>query len=266
MIYWNELLKEILNAKQVVIYGAGTMGKAVKKCLEEAPYYVRIKAFLVKSLEDNPDEIDGVPVMNLANASRYQDDLILVALHEKNIKGVLNLLSESGFRYVKPLSFDSDEWSDIRGNWFQYCGHGQQEDYINLNKLVSEKFRIYVVHSIADQVLEEAMEDRTFEIPIQVGAALTDKRIAMVTDNQGENISEKNKKYCELTALYWIWKNDHAKYVGLSHYRRRFDINEQMFEWIQKSDIDVILTVPVLNLKGLVGNTAMTILSLTGML
>lgn len=58
-------------------------------------------------------------------------------------------------------------------------------------------------------------------------AALTKTRIAPVTDHMGDNISEKNKKYCELTALYWIWKHDRAKYVGLSHYRRRFALSDQ---------------------------------------
>lgn len=39
-------------------------------------------------------------------------------------------------------------------------------------------------------------------------------------DNVSDNISEKNPTYCELTALYWGWKNIKAEYKGLCHYRR----------------------------------------------
>lgn len=58
-------------------------------------------------------------------------------------------------------------------------------------------------------------------IPLQVGAALHDD-LGYLKDNNGENISEKNPNYCELTGLYYIWKNESADIVGLSHYRRYF--------------------------------------------
>lgn len=41
-------------------------------------------------------------------------------------------------------------------------------------------------------------------------------------DDEGDNISSKNPRYCELTALYWLWKNDDATYKGIVHYRRHF--------------------------------------------
>lgn len=58
---------------------------------------------------------------------------------------------------------------------------------------------------------------------IQVGKSVDDKSINEIKDNTGDNISKKNSNYCELTAMYWIWKNDKkSDVVGITHYRRFF--------------------------------------------
>lgn len=63
-------------------------------------------------------------------------------------------------------------------------------------------------------------------IPIQVGAALATERFdGYLHDDEGENISDKNKSYCELTAQYWAWKNYDADYYGFFHYRRYLCFN-----------------------------------------
>ncbi len=58
-------------------------------------------------------------------------------------------------------------------------------------------------------------------MPLQVGAALHEP-LGYEADNTGENISAKNPNFCELTGLYWAWKNMSCDYIGLCHYRRYF--------------------------------------------
>jgi hypothetical protein len=60
-------------------------------------------------------------------------------------------------------------------------------------------------------------------MPIHAGKAISDVDLGFQGDDTGDNISAKNPNYCELTALYWAWKNlKDIDYIGLNHYRRYF--------------------------------------------
>ncbi len=106
------------------------------------------------------------------------------------------------------------------------------------------KFSIYMAKSHVDKALaEDCVSLHT--IPLQVGAALTEQRICGLQDNVGDNLSLRNRDYCELSALYWAWKNDReSDYIGLCHYRRRFVLTEKQFSFIEEHDLDAVYTVP----------------------
>lgn len=64
--------------------------------------------------------------------------------------------------------------------------------------------------------------------PVQVGASLRSGSIRhALRDDAGENISDLNPMYCELTTQYWAWKNVDAEYYGFCHYRRYFDFSPE---------------------------------------
>lgn len=107
------------------------------------------------------------------------------------------------------------------------------------------EFKMYVVtHKKFNYNLLTSYE------PIQVGKCNTNKVLPYISDDTGENISEKNNNYCELTAIYWIWKNvKKYKYVGICHYRRYFvyDLNSKLVDedyiskYLENEKYDIIL-------------------------
>ena len=84
--------------------------------------------------------------------------------------------------------------------------------------------RIYIAyHRPAPRIASPSL------IPIHVGRALArpvpPELAGMTGDDSGDSISAKNPAYCELTALWWAWKNGGAAgHVGLMHYRRLLDL------------------------------------------
>ena len=69
------------------------------------------------------------------------------------------------------------------------------------------------------------MPEDSVYLPLHVGCE-GKSDIGFAGDNTGENISRKNAGYCELTGLYWAWKNLDADVIGLAHYRRHFQSME----------------------------------------
>ena len=80
--------------------------------------------------------------------------------------------------------------------------------------------------------------------PIHVGKVNASVDLGFIGDDTGDNISNKNKGYCELTALYWAWKNMRdVDFIGLNHYRRFFDVKIRNAEDVKRilGNADIVL-------------------------
>ncbi len=76
-------------------------------------------------------------------------------------------------------------------------------------------------------------------VPLQVGRALKED-LGYIGDNLGDNISDKNPYYSELTGMYWAYKNDRDSDIkGLCHYRR-YLMNDDYRLWSEE-DLKEIL-------------------------
>ena len=84
--------------------------------------------------------------------------------------------------------------------------------------------KIFVCHTPGD---ENVLPQSSNFVHVLGGAALNNAVSRnLVRDDTGDNISAKNKSYCELTVQYWAWKNADADYYGFCHYRRYFCFNQ----------------------------------------
>ncbi|GHT81204.1 hypothetical protein FACS1894130_12890 [Spirochaetia bacterium] len=91
-------------------------------------------------------------------------------------------------------------------------------------------------------------------LPIQAGKAISGFNLKMQGDDTGNNISSKNQAFSEFTAWYWAWKNikilyPNIKYIGLSHYRRYFLMDQPFIEHT------LVHTSNMPNMEKALGNT-----------
>ena len=87
---------------------------------------------------------------------------------------------------------------------------------------MNNTLKIFAAHHFGRAVIDSALF-----FPVR-GGAVFDKSINrsyIQGDDTGDNISEKNYSYCELTVQYWAWKNAELDYYGFCHYRRYFSFN-----------------------------------------
>ena len=262
MYYARETVEKLKKDRQVVIFGAGLVAREVASCLRDKPYELQVDCFLVSERKENPEKLLGLSVISLKEAEGRipKDRMVVVAVMGKYLEEVCKNLHTYGYHHLLPMTFESDLWSLVQGNYYRERRLSQGREYrvleeeletVSFGKRAEEErektIHIYTAKCQVDRQLKEDLSRYSWEIPIQAGAALTKERICEVRDDQGENISHKNRQYCELTALYWIWKNDVSFYAGLGHYRRHFELDKKMLKRLACSDIDVVLTLPILN-------------------
>ena len=268
--------KYVIFGAQVIAIGAYT---AIKGLTGLAPVCFTVSGAsgaLRDGLYGNPAEIDGIEIRQLDDVSK--DTFIVVGVTELVQKDVVPMLEGMGYTDLfvltqheehllmsayydsigkfPSLSVTSDisrEYDDgiksIDIELARDSGDGNAVEEADSNYSEDEQVAreldlcIYEVLNHRDTALSQRPSVRSFEIPIQAGAALTDKRIADIPDDTGISISGKNKQYCEMTASYWVWKNTDHAWKGIEHYRRHLLVRPKLLR-AMNGDVDAILPLP----------------------
>lgn len=91
-----------------------------------------------------------------------------------------------------------------------------------------------MIYVITHKKFSDSFINRNQYLILHVGMNNDDKSYYL-RDDTGDNISGKNQHFCELTGLYWIWKNGCEKsddITGLVHYRRFLTTEKEDFLYV----------------------------------
>lgn len=243
---------------KILIYGAKSIALGTLRALKYLYPHHEYLGFLVTARSDNPHTLDGLKVwelqeiLDIYSVEERKSLHIVIATPEDKHQEIRGLLWEKGFENYS--SIDSYNESILMGRYYEVLF---QKPLLKSFRVGEHKPRIqvYSVNSCMDIKLTQEYETPKWMIPIQVGAGVVEIENCKVRDDSGENISYKNSNYCELTALYWIWKNRMVSgcsdsewdYYGLFHYRRLLDIKEEDLYRLVENDVDVILPFPTIH-------------------
>lgn len=241
---------------EIMIFGAKSIALGIYTAMQTLYPQYQIKGFLVTSSENNPLLLADLPVMEIAAYSKAltQEQLenthILIGTPEDIHPEIIRIIKKNGFTNYTCMT--SGKEAALMEAYFTRLGNFSSLHTLETGTDAPE-IRVFIIKSHRDHPLEKVCEFPDWIKPIQVGAALAEERVAEVTDDTGENISIKNRNYCEMTAFYWLWKNqlrnthDSIAYYGLYHYRRLLDISQEDLKRLTANSVDVVLPFPTLH-------------------
>ncbi len=237
----------------LIIYGAQGYALGAYEAYKTLYPNKPVKCFVVTEMGNNAPVLGGISVVDINTFSEGMSDdqknnvEFLIATPENVMEAIEGTLEEYGFKNHSRL--DSDKWAVLMKDY-----HAKKGQFVPLASLpvgsTMPSINVFMAKSHKDKPLKNSFTIPDFMKPIQVGADNTEERITDILDNVGDNISKKNVNYCELTGLYWVWKNvlcddSDDGYYGLAQYRRMMLFPKDDLLRLADNDVDVVLPYPM---------------------
>ncbi len=271
----DDLLSEIRSYRYLYIYSAGNRAKEIVQMRKIGFLDIPLPSgFLVTEMKgnreciDNPVQIDGIPVCvpeEYDEAADLDEAVVFVTAMEHYHHDIWQNLAGSRFQHVCYLTDVMERIlaADCMKYYFEQCGlpftmTDMMETDIKIipRSPTPVSVMTYMVKSAKDEKLSEEQAPRDWVTPLQAGASAAGEKVLEVTDADGDNISDRNAYYNEMTGLYWVWKNTDWDVTGICHYRRQFESNI-VLQPVLDGEADVVLPVPALvypDLRGYYSN------------
>lgn len=243
--------------EKLYIFGAHSRAQTTCVYLQKLRPELEVLGFLFDDDEKNPDCILGHPVLDLREGIELDTSArVYLGIRGVGFAHASEALQSAGFSDIIPVDVELDR--ELRMQYMKQSYVEQGREFSLLENLPVDgeavQAQIGIAHAFGDGALENLPKLASYETYVQAGTSLDGERAAdcRFYDNDGDNISDKNRQFCELTALYWLWRNCSAEWIGLEHYRRRFILPE---DWTARlGQVDAILPVPLYVYPSLEGN------------
>ena len=266
--------------KNIYIFGAHSRAQTLATYMCYLDKDIHIEAYFYDNDEENPERIGEVPVFRLNKHTDIHalnlslDYPIYLGTRGVFHERITEVLKRIGFKVIKPVTVEMD--LTLRNQYLEKYYTSIGREFIKLDKLkglpsstsanaglINSSLTninfgltneisasIYVVKSPFDKPLQQEYSLASYERQIYAGAVFAENSPDLLPENAlrddtGDNISAKNKQFCELTALYWLWKHAGEDIIGLAHYRRHFLFPEDWKERMLNNQINVILPTPL---------------------
>ena len=266
--------------KKIYIFGAHSRAQTLATYMCYLDKDIHIEAYFYDNDEENPERIGEVPVFRLNKHTDIHalnlslDYPIYLGTRGVFHERITEVLKRIGFKVIKPVTVEMD--LTLRNQYLEKYYTSIGREFIKLDKLkglpsstsanaglINSSLTninfgltneisasIYVVKSPFDKPLQQEYSLASYERQIYAGAVFAENSPDLLPENAlrddtGDNISAKNKQFCELTALYWLWKHAGEDIIGLAHYRRHFLLPQDWKERMLNNQINVILPPPL---------------------